>query len=148
MYSPLNCRLLHTKHLAGRSQLPARRTVLHKNWPLSEDSTVIPLSINKSSSYKGFRKVAIAGFLSPNQSPAKIMFSFAILFSYSSSSITRNKGHIETFEYLKTGTPSKLKGNVISAAQYTFIYEIFVKFPVINVLDVGRFFFLSVKTML
>ena len=52
---------------------------------------------------------------------------------------------------LKTGTYSiriKKEGNVISAGQYTFSYKIFVKFPIINVLDVGRLFFLSVKTML
>ena len=84
-YSPLYYMLLHTRHLAGRSQVHARSTALQKNLPLEGDSNSTPDSSFFRAFICGLRNVHIAGFFSPNHRPANNMFSFPIRFPYSSS---------------------------------------------------------------
>ena len=64
-----------------------------------------------SSSHKdwniGLKNVTISGFLSPNQRPAKIMFSFDVLKCKGNSFIITKTSQTETLLDLKTGAPSE-----------------------------------------
>ena len=73
------------------------------NVPRSGEFISAPFSNCFKQLNNGFKKFVIKGFLDPNQRPAKVMFSFAVLESNGNSSITKNTGQIETFDDLNMG---------------------------------------------
>ena len=70
----LNCTVLHTQALAGRSHVPHKSIARMFNMPgLSGLSTIVPsLSILLKAEWEGLRYTHIAGFDEPNHNPASI----------------------------------------------------------------------------
>lgn len=106
LYAPLNCFMLRSSLLAGKSAVVHKRNSLHLS-VLPFISIWIP-NVSKvfSASCNGFPNTGIKGFISLNHNQHNIMFSVSFLSFLGNSFIMRYTGKMENFELLKIGTPS------------------------------------------